>query len=82
MRWLATAVVVEEVVTVVEGVVEVGVGASQAPMRRLWVEVDAGKYLPHRLRLRRSTSRHDIRCGTFSACPLSSTQTSVPCLNS
>ena len=65
---------VVEADTVVEAVVEVGVGASQAPMRRLWVEVDAGKYLPYRPQLRLSTSRHDIRYGNFSACPLSSSQ--------
>ena len=47
MRWLATVVAEEEVVTVVVEVVEVDVEALRAPTLPLWVVVDAGDCLAH-----------------------------------
>ena len=71
MKWLATVVAVEEVVTVVGAGAEVGVEVSLALMPHLWVEVDAGKCLPCRRPLRYPLSRHGILCGISSACRLS-----------
>ena len=58
---------VEEVATVVEAVVEVGVGVSRALMPHQWVEVDVGKDAS--LIDDGSGNRH-ILYGISSACPL------------